>query len=68
MQQLTQNTDSSKALGYLRISDKKQMKGESIANQKASIEKYAAALWKAHLWDCQEREVPRIRREVPPAH
>lgn len=31
------------ALGYLRISDKKQMDGESIANQKASIEKYAEA-------------------------
>ena len=30
-----------KALGYLRISDKKQIKGESKHNQKASIEKYA---------------------------
>ena len=36
-------TTSTKALGYLRISDKKQMKGESIANQKASIENYAKA-------------------------
>lgn len=43
MQQFTQINDSSNALGYLRISDKKQMKGESIANQRASIEKYAAA-------------------------
>ena len=31
------------AVGYLRISDKKQMKGESIANQKASIQNYANA-------------------------
>ncbi len=43
MQQFTETTNPRKALGYLRISDKKQMKGESIANQKASIEKYAAA-------------------------
>ena len=31
------------ALGYLRISDKKQIKGESKKNQKEAIEKYAAA-------------------------
>jgi site-specific DNA recombinase len=30
------------ALGYLRISDKKQIKGESKKNQKEAIEKYAA--------------------------
>lgn len=29
------------ALGYLRISDKKQIKGESKANQKAAIQNYA---------------------------
>ncbi len=32
-----------KALGYLRISDKKQIKGESKKNQKESIKKYALA-------------------------
>lgn len=32
-----------KALGYLRISDKKQIKGESKLNQKAAIEAYAKA-------------------------
>lgn len=31
------------ALGYLRISDKKQIKGESKKNQKEAIEKFAAA-------------------------
>lgn len=31
------------ALGYLRISDKKQIKGESKKNQKEQIEKYAKA-------------------------
>ena len=31
-----------KALGYLRISDKKQIKGESKHNQKDAIKKYAA--------------------------
>lgn len=31
------------ALGYLRISDKKQLMGESIATQKASVENYARA-------------------------
>ena len=31
------------ALGYLRISDKKQIKGESKANQKAAIQSYADA-------------------------
>ncbi len=36
-QEKTQKT----ALGYLRISDKKQIQGESIANQKAAIEGYA---------------------------
>lgn len=38
--------DSSKrktALGYMRISDKKQIKGESKTNQKASIQAYADA-------------------------
>lgn len=37
----TPTTSRKKALGYLRISDKKQIKGESIANQKASISSYA---------------------------
>ena len=32
-----------KALGYLRISDKKQIKGESKGNQKDAIKKYAQA-------------------------
>lgn len=32
-----------KALGYLRISDKKQIKGESKNNQKAAIQRYADA-------------------------
>ena len=32
-----------KALGYLRISDKKQIKGESKKNQEESIKKYAKA-------------------------
>ena len=36
-------TARKKALGYLRISDKKQIKGESIPNQKASISSYAEA-------------------------
>lgn len=31
------------ALGYLRISDKKQIKGESIANQREAVEAYANA-------------------------
>src|ERR1700678_2030339 len=31
------------ALGYLRISDKKQVQGESRANQRANIEAYAKA-------------------------
>jgi DNA invertase Pin-like site-specific DNA recombinase len=31
------------ALGYLRISDKKQIKGESKHNQKEAIQKYADA-------------------------
>jgi len=30
-----------KALGYLRISDKKQIKGESKQNQKEQIQRYA---------------------------
>ena len=38
-----QPTTRKKALGYLRISDKKQIKGESIPNQKASIASYAKA-------------------------
>ena len=29
------------ALGYLRISDKKQIKGESLANQREAIHSYA---------------------------
>ncbi len=36
---MTQKT----ALGYMRISDKKQMKGESIANQREAIQHYANA-------------------------
>ncbi len=36
-------TSPQKALGYMRISDKKQIKGESKHNQKAAIKKYALA-------------------------
>lgn len=36
-----QTTTPKRALGYLRISDKKQIKGESKQNQKAAIEAYA---------------------------
>ena len=43
MQQSDQPINQRKALGYLRISDKKQMQGESIANQEDSIKKYALA-------------------------
>ena len=38
-EEFTQKT----ALGYLRISDKKQIKGESLANQRESIQQYATA-------------------------
>lgn len=37
VEEFTQKT----ALGYMRISDKKQIKGESLANQKEEIQKYA---------------------------
>ncbi len=37
------NITTKKALGYMRISDKKQIKGESKANQKEAIKKYAEA-------------------------
>ncbi len=40
------NTDTNSqktALGYLRISDKKQIKGESLANQREAIFQYAVA-------------------------
>jgi site-specific DNA recombinase len=40
--QLTKQDQSQKtALGYLRISDKKQIKGESLANQREAIRNYA---------------------------
>ncbi len=37
----TQNKPRKTALGYLRISDKKQIKGESKKNQRETIQKYA---------------------------
>jgi site-specific DNA recombinase len=43
MSDTTQPIPQKAALGYLRISDKKQIKGESKANQKASIQAYADA-------------------------
>lgn len=39
----TQTKPKKAALGYLRISDKKQIKGESKKNQKEIIQKYADA-------------------------
>jgi len=44
MSDITNNIKPKKAaLGYLRISDKKQIKGESKHNQKEAIQKYADA-------------------------
>jgi site-specific DNA recombinase len=41
MLEIQPTTKQKTALGYLRVSDKKQLKGESLANQKASIKEYA---------------------------
>jgi site-specific DNA recombinase len=38
---VTEKNEPKKALGYLRISDKKQIKGESLANQREAIRSYA---------------------------